>query len=406
MMRAGTPDDAVLGHEPRFVYEPSTIDDARAALERLSKERLASVFVGGGTKLGLGAAPSRLDAVVRTTKLSRVVEYSPSDQVVSVEAGLTLGALQAELGAERQRLSLDAPWPERATIGGILAASSFGPLRARSGAVRDLVLGVSLVRADGVLARGGGKVVKNVAGFDLPKLACGSLGTLGLIAAATLRVHPVPESTEVCVVRGLAAAGVRSLVDKISATQLEPAALLARRSGDGGRWDVALAFEGFGAGVAQQVARLRGFADVASTNASDEDPFTAHRHARERALLSAKIAALPTSFPEVEALLAPLMDLFPRADLALYPTLGILFVSASADDMSSVSDAATVTALVAARRALGALRGTLTVEAAPAGVRAGIEAWSLPSSLALHKAVKSRFDPDGLLAPGRFVGGI
>jgi glycolate oxidase FAD binding subunit len=406
MKRAATPDDAVLGREPRVVYEPSTIDEARAALESLSRDRLASVFVGGGTKLQLGAPPSRLDAVVGTAKLSRIVEYSPSDQVVSVEAGVTLGSLQAHLGAERQRLSLDAPWPERATIGGILATSSFGPLRARSGAVRDLVLGVSLVRADGVLARGGGKVVKNVAGFDLPKLACGSLGTLGLIAAATLRVHPAPEATEIAIVRGLDPAAVRSLVQEISAAQLEPAALLARGRGDAGRWDVALKFEGFGAGVEQQVARLRGFADAAPVGASDEDPFDAHRSARERAALRLKIAALPTSFPEVAALLAPLVGLLAGAELALYPTLGVLFVSASADDLPPASDAATVTALVAARRGLAALRGTVTVEAAPAGVRGRIEPWSAPSSLALHQAIKSRFDPDGLLARGRFVGGI
>jgi glycolate oxidase FAD binding subunit len=406
MKRAGTADDAVLGREPPIVYEPSTIDDARGALESLARDRLASVFVGGGTKLDLGAAPSRLDAVVRTAKLSRIIEYSPSDQVVSVEAGVTLAALQARLAVERQRLSLDAPWPERATIGGILAASSFGPLRARSGAVRDLLLGVSLVRADGVLARGGGRVVKNVAGFDLPKLVCGSLGTLGLIAAATLRVHPVPEATEVCVVPGLDAAGVRSLMEAIAAAQLEPAALLARKRRDVGRWDVALKFEGFGAGVAQQVVRLRGFGEVAPLGASGEDPFDAHRRARERAVLRLKIAGLPTSFPEIAALLAPVVELFPQAELALYPTLGVLFVSASADQIPPANDAATVTALVAARRGLALLRATLTVEAAPAGVRGRIEPWSTPSSLALHRAVKSRFDPNGLLAPGRFVGGI
>jgi glycolate oxidase FAD binding subunit len=403
MRRCGTADDAVLGHEPRFVYEPSTIDEARAALESLSRERMASLFVGGGTKLQLGAPPSRLDAVVHTAKLSRIVEYSPSDQVVSVEAGVTLKALQARLGAERQRLSLDPPWPERATVGGILATSSFGPLRARSGAARDLLLGVSLVRADGVLARGGGKVVKNVAGFDLPKLACGSLGTLGLIALATLRVHPLPEATEICMVRGLDPKAVRSLVDAISAAQLEPAALLARRRGDRGSWEVALKFEGFGAGVAQQALRLRALADVAP---ADEDPFDAHRRARERAVVRLKVAALPTSFPEVVALLVPVIDLFPRAEVALYPTLGVLFVSASADDITSTSHGATVAALVAARRALSSIRGTLTVEATPAGLRERTETWGAPSSLALHQAVKSRFDPDGLLAPGRFVGGI
>ncbi len=406
MKRPATPADAVLGREPGVVLEPASIDEARAALASLSQSRQTSVFVGGGTKLGLGAPPSRLDAVVSTTKLSRIVEYAPADQVVTVEAGVTLGALQARLAVARQRLSLDAPWPAKATLGGILAASSFGPGRARSGGVRDLILGVSLVRADGALARGGGKVVKNVAGFDLPKLVCGSLGTLGLIASATLRVHPVPEATETCVVRALSPAGVLSLVQRIVQSQLEPAALLATDA-----WDLALRFEGFGKGVLQQVAHLRTFADVALVRAEAEDPFESHRRARETAALALKIAALPTSLPRVAELLAPLRSLLPGAVLDAYPTLGVLFLSAPevgpGGDHATRSHAdATVAALLEARRALGALRGTLTVEAAPPGVRERIEPWSAPTSLALHRAVKSRFDPDGLLAPGRFVGGI
>ena len=377
----------IQGVEPGEVIAPTTIDEARAAVERLGRAKKAMVFVGGGTKLGLGAPPTRLDAVLRTTGLARIVEYAPSDQVVTVEAGITLGALQSRLAADRQRLCLDAPWPDDATLGGIIASNSFGPLRARSGSIRDLILGITLVRADGVLARGGGRVVKNVAGFDLPKLACGSLGTLALIAAVTLRVHPLPEATETRVVEGLDAAGVVALSRTLRAAQLEPSALVARRV-SGAVWEMALRFEGFGPAVVQQLARL----GASCTHRLDESGvFALHRRAREGARVRLKIAALPTALPAVEAALAPLK----ANELAWYPTLGIGFLSAN--------DAST-DAIQTARDALRALGGTLTVEQAPASVV--LAPWSNPAALGLHQAMKARFDPEGLLAPGRFVGGI
>ena len=136
-----------------------------------------------------------MDVELSTLGLDRMVDYTPADQVVSAEAGMTLAALQARLLENQQRLAIDPPQPERATLGGMVAANSFGPLRTRYGSVRDLIIGISIIRADGTLAKGGGKVVKTVAGFDLPKLMCGSYGTLGLIATVTLRVHPMPERT-------------------------------------------------------------------------------------------------------------------------------------------------------------------------------------------------------------------
>lgn len=377
----------IQGAEASEVVAPASIEEARAAVERLGRAGKAMAFVGGGTKLSLGAPPSRLDAVIRTTGLARIVEYAPSDQVVTVEAGITLGALQERLGQDRQRLSLDAPWPGRATLGGIIAANSFGPQRARSGSIRDLILGISLVRADGALARGGGRVVKNVAGFDLPKLACGSLGTLALIAAVTLRVHPLPEATEVRVVRGLDAAQVVALAKKLRASQLEPSAVLARRAAGEATWDVALRFEGFGPAVTQQLARL---GDACAHTADEAKLFDRHRAAREEAPARLKIAALPNALPAVEAALAPLIA---DGELAWYPTLGVGFLSSTASPAS---------ALTAAREALRSMGGTLTIEEGPASV----PTWSNPAALSLHRAIKSRLDPDGLLAPGRFVGGI
>src|SRR5207302_2779779 len=143
-----------------------------------------------GTQLELGNPPDKIDAEVRTDRMRRIVDYSPSDMVLTAEAGVTLAEINAAAREHRQMLALDPPQPDRATIGGLVATGAFGPRRARYGAVRDLIIGVSLVRADGKIARGGGKVVKNVAGFDLPKVVCGSLGTLGLVGAAIFRLHP------------------------------------------------------------------------------------------------------------------------------------------------------------------------------------------------------------------------
>ena len=152
--------------------------------------------MGGGTDLGVGAPPAGVDMVLRTGRLDRVVEHSPSDQiVVEPRPGCPWRRCNAPSPAHRQRLAIDPPFAEQATVGGVVAANAFGPRRSRYGTARDLIIGISIVRADGVAARGGGKVVKNVAGFDLPRLLVGSLGTLGLITTVTFRLHPLPEAS-------------------------------------------------------------------------------------------------------------------------------------------------------------------------------------------------------------------
>ena len=247
--------------EAAAAHEPASVAEAARVMEQLAREGRRVGFVGGGTELELGAPPERIDAVVRTRGLRRIVEYQPADMVMVVEAGVTLAEMQAAAREHRQRLALDPPWPDRATIGGIVATGAFGPRRARYGAVRDLIIGVQLVRADGTVARGGGKVVKNVAGFDLPKLACGSLGTLGLIAGATFRLHPLPETSQTVVVSGLSPAEVVAMVSRVRAAQLEPVAAAALRGPSG--YDLALCFEGFGKGVEQQIGTLRQLAPAA-----------------------------------------------------------------------------------------------------------------------------------------------
>lgn len=399
-MKAAVRDrDAIRGVVPRAAFAPTTLDECAEVMAMGAREQLRIGFVGGGTALGLGTPPTALDAVVRTEGLARIVEYAPADMVIVAEAGVTLAVLQAEVRAHGQQLALDAPFPERATIGGLVAVGAFGPQRARYGAVRDLIIGVTLVRADGEVARGGGKVVKNVAGFDLPKVACGSLGTLGMIAAAAFRLHPLPEASVTVLTAGLRPEAVIGVLAAARQTQLEPETAVALSTAGG--FDLGVRFAGFARGVQHQVAR---FVEIARATGIAAEPladttasvFWRRHDAVRAAALRVRVASLPTRLPQVAALVAGL------GDFAWYATLGIGFAGAPAD----VDAGAATTAITAARTALVAEGGSLVVEAAPPSLDS-VEPWGpVATSFPIMQRLKQRFDPDGRLNPGRFVGGL
>jgi glycolate oxidase FAD binding subunit len=340
---------------------PESLEEAQSLIAQGGGTLL---FVGGGTAMPPGPA---VELELSTAKLNRVVEYEPADQVVIAECGVTLAQLQGELAKHGQRLALDPPEPARATLGGIIAANSFGPLRTRYGSVRDLIIGISVVRADGTRAKGGGKVVKTVAGFDLPKLMCGSRGTLAFIATATFRVHPIPEKTVTLRARG---AAPLELVRRVRTEQLEPAAMVALGEG-AGAWDVYLRFEGFASGVRVQREKLRDLEEA-------EWPALALGAGPGRL----RFGALPTQVEQVATALAPL-----RPRIEWLPTLGLGFAGAASPSPQAVQ---------AARRELNVLGGWLASEGDAGATLSAAE-------LALHKAVKQQFDPGGRLAPGRFI---
>jgi glycolate oxidase FAD binding subunit len=172
-LREATDGDMVSGVRPQFVAEPGNERQLAALLAAANEAGIAVVPRGGGTKLDWGNPPKRAEVILSIARLNRILEHAWADLTVTAEAGCTLQTLQNTLAQQGQRLACDCLWPEHATIGGVLSANDSGALRLRFGALRDLIIGVTLALADGTLASSGGKVVKNVAGYDLPKLATG-----------------------------------------------------------------------------------------------------------------------------------------------------------------------------------------------------------------------------------------
>ncbi|TMA36883.1 MAG: FAD-binding oxidoreductase, partial [Deltaproteobacteria bacterium] len=196
----GRADDAVDGAVPAAVVRPGGVEEVQAVVRAAAEGRQALVASGRGAHLDVGAPPARLDALVRLDRLARLIDHQAADMTVTVETGCSLACLAAALAAAGQWLPVDPPRPEDTTVGGLIAADLSGPLRASQGTVRDLLIGLRVVGADGALITGGGRVVKNVAGYDLPKLHVGALGTVGVIVEATFKVRPRPAAEEAMVV--------------------------------------------------------------------------------------------------------------------------------------------------------------------------------------------------------------
>src|SRR6266511_272027 len=253
LVRPATGADAVDGVQAELVAEPASVEEASRVLAAVSRAAKKVVVVGNGSKLGLGNPPERVDLIVRTRRMDRVLEHAAGDLVVKVEAGARLADLQAALAPAGQWLALDPPEPG-ATVGGVVAANASGPRRLRYGTVRDLIIGITVVLADGTVAHAGGKVVKNVAGYDLAKLFCGSLGTLGLIAEATFRLHPRPAAAAVVTLEVERFEQVGEATRRLLRSTLVPSAIeLAWPDPDRSRLLTVL-FEGIRPGVEAQAA--------------------------------------------------------------------------------------------------------------------------------------------------------
>src|SRR6476646_1853919 len=255
-IRAANSADAVCGAQPRLVLEPANEQQLAAALHLANDANLAVIPRGGGTKLAWGNPPSRADLILSTARLNKIIEHVWADLTVSVEAGCTIQKLQSALAQHGQRLALDPLWSGQATIGGVLSTNDSGSLRLRFGPLRDLIIGVTIALPDGTLASSGGKVVKNVAGYDLPKLVTGAFGTLGVITRAVFRVHPLPRNMRTLSISAGPLEKMQQVILAVQDSQLAHTALQARIAQDA-EPVVDILFEGTEAGIAAQEAQLR-----------------------------------------------------------------------------------------------------------------------------------------------------
>ncbi|MGB7285041.1 MAG: FAD-binding oxidoreductase [Candidatus Acidiferrum sp.] len=402
-IRPATVADAVRGVAPRLILEPANEHQLAAVLRLANDAGLAVIPRGGGTKLSWGNPPQRADLILSTARLDKIIEHVWADLTVSVEAGCTIQKLQSALAQHGQRLAFDPLWPGQATIGGTLSTNDSGSLRLRFGPLRDLIIGVTIALPDGTLASSGGKVVKNVAGYDLPKLVTGALGTLGVITRAVFRVHPVPQHTKTLSVLAGTLEEMQRLILAVQDSKLAHTAVQARVQRDA-EPALDILFEGTQAGIAAQEAHFREIAGASAVSEAPAPVWNASQELWDSADSSARAVAEITALP---AAIARTMEIVQRIGashethwkLTMQATgIGWLLLEASPEGLHA--------SLSELRREVESNGGSLAVLHTPANMPP-IESWGQPGdALPLMRAVKKQFDPRNTLNPGRFVGGL
>ena len=394
--------DGISGGFPQFIAEPKDEKQLAAALSIANEAGIAVVPRGGGTKLDWGNPPKKTHLLLSTVRLNRIVEHVWADLTVTVEAGCTLKTLQKKLAQHGQRLALDALWPERATIGGVLSTNDSGSLRLRFGALRDLIIGVTIALPDGTLASSGGKVVKNVAGYDLPKLVTGAFGTLGVITRAVFRLHPLPRSAKTFTFTAENHWTLQQHILAIQDSQLAHTSLQIR-SASGENPSADILFEATEAGLAAQEAQLQKLLGSVRVAQISEKSWNARQDlwkSPANETLLAKISLLPTNVAKTLDSLNSIGDSRNVTwHIVLQATgIGMLRMEAAPSQMSA--------AVEHLRGELQSRGGSLVAPHRPAEL-SSIDAWGdAGDTVPLMRAVKHQLDPKNTLNPGRFIGGI
>lgn len=430
--------DMVAGVQPYLVVEPVNEEEVVAVLAFANRERVKVLVRGGGTQLNTGLPPRDGDILLSMAKLNQIVEHAPHDMTVTVQAGVKLVDLQAHLALAGQWLALDPVLSPYATIGGIISTNISGARRLRYGGVRDQIIGIRVVLADGTIANGGGKVVKNVAGYDLPKLFTGALGTLGVIVAATFRLYPKRPASRTVVLLAPNPLPLFDLAVRIIGSTLEPTIVdimsLRATSPMGGVYVMTVRFEMEPEAAEEQAATLVDWA-AALGGVTRQDISTGLKEvqiiqgeaeerlwrqvARDFTLTSTftdeaenalivKASVLPTN---VASWLESLERIVPggRFDVRWRAHVGhgLIFVHLAGNEV------ALVTAVEQLRHAASAGQGNLVVLDAPPALAHKVDVWgTLPGQQGISQGLevmhrlKMRFDPNYTLNPGRFVGDI
>jgi glycolate oxidase FAD binding subunit len=403
------------GVRPRWLVRPASMDALAAAVAVAHDAALAVCPVGSGSSLELGTPIEHVDVAIDLRRLDAVLDYNPDDLTVSVQAGVTLDALNRLLLARRQFLPVDPPGGRTRTLGGIAATHAHGPWRVRYRSLRDLVLGLRFVQADGVVTWGGARVVKSVTGYDIPKLMVGALGTLGVLTELTLRLQPLPdlERTWIVSVPGSDAATefVARLLDSTvqpSRVELLDAAAARAAVPDMTTAALAVSLASVEEAVRAQGATIASMAEACRGKTAEVGTGFWDGYDRATAPASRPLWLKLTTLPSQLAAVLRAAEAEGRAagaDLSVTgcAALGLLRVGVS------------TLAVEAAGRLIEALRarlidhgGSVVIERGPRALRARVDPWGPidPGALALMRALKETFDPTGTLNRGRFVGKI
>ncbi|MCA1226958.1 FAD-binding oxidoreductase [Saccharopolyspora sp. 6M] len=396
-LRDATEHDEIAGIRPRWVVTAADTADVADALRAAAEHDLTVVPRGSGSRLDWGPAPTSADLLLDLAPCAGILEHAAGDLVISARAGTPLRALHDTAAAAGQRLPIDPPQPT-ATVGGVVATGTSGPARHYFGGIRDLLIGITVVLADGTTTTSGGNVVKNVAGYDLGKLYTGSLGTLGVITEAVFRLHPLAAEHRWISSTTHDPGDAAGIVDAHRHSQAMPTAIELDRPEPGGPITITAQLEGRPDATH---ARADLLARTVGGEVHEHPPGWWGAHPFPADGTGLRIGTEP----------AALADLLRAADRAATRTalplalrgaagLGVLHAG-----LPGVADPAATTELVTALRALP---GYTALERGTPAVRAALDPWGpRPAALiALDRQLKDRFDPGHRLAPGRHAGGI
>jgi glycolate oxidase FAD binding subunit len=435
-------DYGIGGKTPGAVVRPGSAAEVAEIVKFAATEKSAIVVCGARTKLNMGFAPSRYDLALDMTRMDRVLAYDPGDLTLSVEAGVRLHSLAQTLAERRQFLPLAVPFLAQTTIGGLVASGVDSPLRHFYGTARDFLLGMEFVAGDGVAAKSGGRVVKNVTGYDIHKLMIGSLGTLGVITRVNFKTFPMPVRSRGFVARFAAAERAFDMRDRVARSALTPLTMdiLSPRAAelfeseaasryepapmpDGvisrTEWAVTIGYAGTEEVLKRYAADLQGMAEESGATGvvvlveNLRPAFNRKREFIPIALESSaatsivKISVLPTRMSAAldHAVRAAESNSLPW--VAMARGLGVIYFALLPAKRDEVTEVRTATATDAIHVACAELGGHSTIPWCPTEWKRALKVWGLHrADFAQMQKLKRVFDPQGVLSPGRFVGGI
>jgi glycolate oxidase FAD binding subunit len=412
-----TGDQFQVGREnSRVVAFPQNTAELSEVLKLAHRERWLVIPAGGGTWLKMGNRPSSFHLVVSTGRMDRILEYEPADLTTTLEAGCQLAQFNKVAARNRQFIPLDPFGDENSTLGGTIATASSGPMRSAYGTPRDWLIGIRVVHADGRITKAGGKVVKNVAGYDLCKLYTGSFGTLGVIAEMSFKLRALPPQEKTLVIYADDAASVFPLISKIIELDIQPAACELISPGDtilpldNGRFALVLRFRNPTVTINWQIDEtMSGSGNLPSTVLSDEEASEFWRLYNESEIVGLwgyclRLSVLPA---DLSLLIDDLQRIISKKiNWRAHAASGVVRIHSESEWLGK-SDDERVKMIEELRRSAQSRGGSLVILGAPDEIIDQLDVWGeAGATKSLMRALKMKFDPDGLLNPGRFVAGI